>query len=209
MTLVRPAAIAVLAICAWFAAQLISTATGTGSEMAFSISEQLIRVGAPFALALIDWWPPKLAFSLGRFLFALGILKLTLVASLAGQGLRALVSIPDRPELSGLVSKALEKSVGQTWTPIRLEMAVGFLGAIDLAVAFSLLATRSRAVAILGALWIAFHTSLWTLALGPDGYAETLIRAGLIGAPVVLAAFSILAVREGRPEILPALPTKR
>jgi len=204
LTLVRPAALAVLAIVAWFAAQLLSTATGNATSTAFSVSEQLVRVGAPFALALIDWWPPKLAFSLGRFLFALGLLKLTLCLSLGGQALRALVSIPDRPQFTALVEKAASKLPGEPWSPLRLDMAVGVLGGIDLAVAICLLVTRSRAVAIGGALWIAFRTTLWTIALGPDGYAETLIRAGLVGSPLVLAAFSILAVRESKPQILPA-----
>jgi hypothetical protein len=208
LTLVRPAAIAVLAIVAWFGAQIISTATGDAATVGFSVSEQLVRVGAPFALALIDWWPPKLAFSLGRFLFALGMLRLTLCLSLAGQGLRTLLSIPDRPALCDIVSKAVEKCFGEPWSEVRTEMAVSVLGGIDLAVAISMMATRSRAVAIGGAAWIAFRTSLWTIALGPDGYAETLIRAGLVGAPVVLAAFSILAVREPKPEILPAVARK-
>jgi hypothetical protein len=204
LTLVRPAAIAVLAIVAWFGAQIISTATAGTPSVAFNVSEQLIRVGAPFALALIDWWPPKLAFSLGRFLFALGLLKLTLCLSLAGQAFRTLLSIPDRPAMCDLVTKAVEKCCSEPWSAVRTDMAVGVLGGIDLAVAISLMVTRSRVVTIGAAAWIAFRTSLWTIALGPDGYAETLIRAGLVGAPLVLAAFSILAVREPKPEILPA-----
>ena len=204
LTLVRPAAIAVLAIVAWFGVQIISVATGDAPTIGFNVSEQLIRVGAPFALALIDWWPPKLAFSLGRFLFSLGLLRLTLCVSLAGQGLRTLLSIPDRPGLCDLVTKAVEKCLGESWSAVRTDMAVGVWGAVDLAFAISMLATRSRAVAIGGAAWITFRTALWTIALGPDGYAETLIRAGLVGAPLVLAAFSILAVREPKPEILPA-----
>ena len=204
LTLVRPAAIAVLAIVAWFGAQIISTATAGTPSVAFNVSEQLIRVGAPFALALIDWWPPKLAFSLGRFLFALGLLKLTLCLSLAGQAFRTLLSIPDRPAMCDLVTKAVEKFSVEPWSAVRTDMAVGVLGGIDLAVAISLMVTRSRIVTIGGAVWIAFRTSLWTIALGPNGYAETLIRAGLVGAPLVLAAFSILAVREPKPEILPA-----
>jgi len=209
LTLVRPAAIAVLAIVAWFGAQLISSATGGGPAATFGVSEQLIRIGAPFALALIDWWPPRLAFSLGRFLFALGLLKLTLCASLAGQGLRALLSIPDRPQFAALVEKTVAKCLGETWSPLRTDMAVGVLGGIDLAVAISLAVTRSRALCIGGAIWIAFRIGLWTVALGPDGYAETLIRAGLVGAPLVLAAFSILAVREGKAEILPAVAPRK
>lgn len=209
ITLVRPAAVAVLAIVAWFGAQLISSATGDPSAIAFSVSEQLIRVGAPFALALIDWWPPKLAFSLGRFLFALGFLKLTLCLSLGGQALRELLSIPDRPQFAALVEKAVGKCFAEPWSPMRVDMAVGVLGGIDLAVAISLLVTRSRGVAIGGALWLAFRMSLWTIALGPDGYAESLVRAGLVGAPLVLAAFSILAVRESKPEILPATAARK
>jgi hypothetical protein len=208
LTLVRPAAIAVLAIVAWFGAQIISTATGDVSMIGFSVSEQLVRVGAPFALALIDWWPPKLAFSLGRFLFSLALLRLTLCISLAGQAFRTLLSIPERPAQCDLVTKAVEKCLGEPWSAMRTDMAVGVLGGVDLAVAICLMATRSRAVAIGGAAWIALRTSLWTIALGPDGYAETLIRAGLVGAPLVLAAFSILAVREPKPEILPAVPRK-
>jgi len=209
LTLVRPAAIAVLAIVAWFGAQIIGTASGDAPTVGFSVSEQLIRVGAPFALALIDWWPPKLAFSLGRFLFALGLLKLTLCLSLGGQALRALLSIPDRPAYCDLVAKAVAKCSGEPWSPLRTDMAVGALGGIDLAAAICLLVTRSRVIVIGGALWIAFRTSLWTIALGPDGYAETLVRAGLVGAPVVLAAFSILAVREAKPEILPAVAVRK
>jgi hypothetical protein len=204
LTLVRPAAIAVLAVVAWFGVQIISTATGDGPAIGFSVSEQLIRVGAPFALALIDWWPPKLAFSLGRLLFSLGLLRLTLCLSLAGQAFRELLSIPDRPGMCDLVTKAVQKAFGEPWSAVRTDMAVGVLGGVDLAVAISLLVTRSRAVTIGASVWIAFRTSLWTVALGPDGYAETLIRAGLVGAPLVLAAFSILAVREAKPEILPA-----
>jgi hypothetical protein len=204
LTLVRPAAVAVLAIVAWFAAQLIHSGRTETIGAGFSVGEQAIRVAAPFALALIDWWPPKLAFSLGRFLFALGVMKLALCVSLAAQGLRALVSIPDRAPLTELAGKAVEKCLNETWSTVRLEMAVGLLGAGDLAAAICLAATRSRAVAIVAAVWIAFRTSLWTIALGSDGYAQTLIRAGMIGAPVVLAAFSILAVKENKPEILPA-----
>ena len=207
LTLVRPAAVAVLAIVAWFGAQLISTATGDAESIAFSVSEQLIRVGAPFALALIDWWPPKLAFSLGRFLFALGMLRLTLCLSLAGQAFRELLSIPDRPQFALLIEKAVQKCAAEPWSPQRVDMAVGVLGGVDLAVAICLF-TRSRAISILAAVWLTFRLSLWTIALGPDGYAESLVRAGLIGAPLVLAAFSILAVREGKTEILPASPAR-
>ena len=206
LTLVRPTAVAVLAIVAWFGAQLISTATGESELGAVNIAEQVIRVGAPFALALIDWWPPKLAFSLGRFLFALNLLRLSFCISLGAQALRALISITDRPALAAVIDKAVAKVFATTWSPQRVDMSVAFLGAIDLSVAFCVLVTRSRAAAIGGALWVALRTSVWTIALGPNGYAETLIRAGLIGAPLVLAAFSILAVRESKPEILPAIP---
>ncbi len=209
LTLVRPTAVAVLAIVAWFGAQLISTATGDAASLAFSMTEQLVRVGAPFALALIDWWPPKLAFSLGRFLFALGLLRLTLVLSLGGQALRELVSIPDRPQFTALIDQAVMKCGLERWSPLRVDMAVGALGGVDLAVAICLLVNRSRFVAIGSSIWLAFRMSLWTIALGPNGYAESLVRAGLVGGPLVLAAFSILAVREGKSEILPATATKK
>src|SRR4029078_12880469 len=51
LTLVRPTAVAVLAIVSWFGAQLISSAIGDAQNVTFSVTEQLIRVGAPFALA--------------------------------------------------------------------------------------------------------------------------------------------------------------
>lgn len=204
LTLVRPTAVATLAIVAWFAAQIIGVTTADPAIRGFEISEQLVRVAAPFALALIDWWPPRLAFSLGRFLFGLGLLKLCHAASLGGQALRELLSFPDRPLYANLVDKAVRNCGLQPWSPVRLDMAVGVLGGIDLAAAICLLMTRSRWIAIGGAAWITFRTSLWTIALGPDGYADTLLRAALLGAPVVSAAFSILAVREPKPEILPA-----
>ena len=49
---------------------------------------------------------------------------------------------------------------------------------------------------------------MWTIALGPEGYPETLVRAAEAGVPFVLAAFAMLAVREHPPEILPIAPSK-
>jgi hypothetical protein len=175
----------------------------------FAPAEQVVRAAAPISLALIDWWPPPLKFSLGRFLFGLGFLRSAAVMSLIAQGLRTLISLPDRPRAIELVQRAATAVGAGPLTETQAGMGLGLLGGIDVGVAIAFFATRSRLVAFLTMIWCLFRVSLWTFAYGAGGYADTLLRAGLVGAPFVAMAFSVLAVRELPPLILPADAPKK
>lgn len=205
ISLVRPVWIALFAASGWFGAQAVAAAmSADGHWNLFLPAEQVIRAASPLALAFIDWWPPKLKFTLGRFLMSLSLLKWSAVISLAGQGLRTLLSMPDRPRLLELVERAAAAFKFGPWSLEQCGMAVGAMGGIDLGVALAFAMTRSRGVALIAGAWCVCRVGLWTFAFGPDGYAETLLRSGLVGAPLTIAAFSFLAVRERPPEILTA-----
>lgn len=205
VTLVRPIWVALLAAGGWFVAQAVASSVMADGELnLFAPAEQVVRAAAPVSLALVDWWPPRLKFSLGRFLFGLGFLRTGAVISLMAQGLRTLLSLPDRARSLELVQKAVASVGAGPLSETQAAMGLGLLGGIDVGIAIAFVATRSKLVAFLMAAWCLFRISLWTFAFGAGGYADTLLRAGLVGAPVVAMAFSVLAVRELPPEILPA-----
>ena len=210
LSLVRPVWIAQFAAAGWFVAQGFAVATAAdGNWNSFRLAEQLIRIAPPIALALVDWYPPKLRFTLGRFLISLGMLKYAAVISLSAQGLRTLLSIPDRARLLEMTEKVASTFKWGSWSPDQAGMAVGALGGIDIGVALAFAASRSRAVALVTAAWCLARISLWTFAFGPNGYADTLLRVALVGAPLTMAAFSIFAVKEQPPEILPVAAPKK
>jgi hypothetical protein len=210
LVLVRPAWVALLAVLGWFTVQAVGALTAADGTTNWIVpAEQLVRIMAPLSLALIDWWPPKLKFSLGRFLFAMGLLRIAATVSIAAGGVSMLISGGDPSRLLPLAKKALVMIGSADPSDATAGMAMGLIGGIDLGMALSLIATRSRGVAVLVGLWSVWRICLWTLAYGPQGYSETLLRVAQAGAPLAMAAFSYLAVKEAPPQILPAGEQRR
>ncbi|MBX3442467.1 MAG: hypothetical protein KF774_08665 [Planctomyces sp.] len=204
VSLVRPMWLALFAAAGWFAAEAAASLTRGGEPgAAFVALEHAVWIAAPISLAMLDWWPPKLKFTLGRFVFALGLLRWTAATSLAAQGAKQLWSLGERTRLEELVSRSLTAAHAADGTPEQIPLAMGALAGADIAIALLLAATRSRSVACLAGAWCLARIAMWTLAFGPEGYPETLVRAALPGAPLVLAAFAFIGTRVAPPEILP------
>lgn len=207
VTLIRPVGLVLLIVSAGFCVHALEPFfMPAGTRDVFTPVEHLVRIASPLALALVDWWPPRLKAGLGRLLVALGLLRFGAAASIAAQGLRSLASLPDREQLLEVVRRGAVALEIPERTADQASLTLGFLGGIDVGMAILLVSTRSKFASVLVGMWSLFRISVWTLALGPEGYAETLVRAAQAGAPFVLAAFTFLAVREHPSEILPLLP---
>ena len=92
VTLSRPLWPALLLIGIWFTAASSVHFYEDGSSLPALVPiEHAVRFLTPWALILVDFFPPRLKFGLARFLAAMVMLRLGIVASLLGTGLRAIL----------------------------------------------------------------------------------------------------------------------
>jgi hypothetical protein len=203
--LVRPNWPGLLATVGWFAAAAAAAVLGPGESWDWlSPGEQLVRIAAPMSLALLDWWPPRARFSLGRFLVALWMLRATAGLSTIAQGIKTLADTLHREQLYELLEGFVVCCIGPAPPVEHHERWLGLVGGLDVGLALAFLTVRSRPAAGLLIGWNVLRIGAWTLAFGTQGYSETLLRVAQAGGPLVILLFWLLTVRETPPTILPA-----
>lgn len=153
------------------------------------------------ALIFVDFWPPKLKFSLGMHAFGLWTLRTATCAAFIAQGLHAVIQSHFGGNWMTVMQQALEKLTGQPFDDRDVGFALALLGAVNIAVGFAFLIRRSRLAALCATMWGIVAAGVFTVAAGETLYAETLIRGAFIGGPATLLSYWWLSIREQPPTV--------
>jgi len=206
LTLFRPISLLLAAITIWQAGEAVSALMlnhGTIPEL--EPAEQAVRFIAPLGLLLIDFWPPKIRPTLAFCLASIGLMRLAAVATFAAHGMVAIFQYRHGGNFVELITQSAQNALHYDLDPTWARRSLAVIGAMDVAVAFSLLTSRCRPVVFWMALW-GFATAFSRiLAYGVDGYDMTLIRIANGGVPFAIFLFWMTAVQEQKPSILPEL----
>ncbi|MCA9026980.1 MAG: hypothetical protein KDA86_17365 [Planctomycetaceae bacterium] len=203
LTLVRPSWPMLLLVTLWFTA---ISCTAILHEIDFEAVlvpvEQAIRSLAPLGLLVLDFWPPKLKSHLGRTVITMWLLRLGLTITFAGLGLVALMqSVTSGPLLE--VIRTIVASGGMSdFSDEFVRVILAVVGGIELALAFNLLASRSKPLLVMTALWGFCSAALPMVSLGFAGFPESLVRFPEGGVAVVLLLYFSLSIREFPPEVV-------
>lgn len=201
LTLMRPNWPLLLVMTLWFAASAAAPAVDDAGWLV--TLEQVTRVSTPLVLLLVDFWPPPLSFSIGRATVALGILRVGIIASLAARIGRLWGECAHPGDWSSLLEQCVRHvDAGSAGATPVVQLLVIVL-AVDAALGFSLLISRSRPAAMLLALWHVALGSLPLIAFGPDALDACLLQSAAAGAPLALGLYWICAVKEQPAIIVP------
>lgn len=199
-TLLRPSWPVLLCVVLWFGAEAAAPVVNDGGVL--SLLALVVRAAVPLVLLLVDFWPPALSFSIGRAQVALALLRLALVTSIAAGGVLKLLELAEPGEWTALLRDAAT-TLGVNATDAQLAQGLAALLAVDIALAWSALTSRSRPGLGLLAAWIVAEAALWIAARGSAGYALFLLDASTAGAPLAVLLFWVCAVKEQPPVIVP------
>jgi hypothetical protein len=199
-TLLRPSWPVLLAVILWFGAEAAAPVVNDGHVL--DLLAGVIRVAMPLVLLLVDFWPPPLAFSIGRAKVAIALLRIALVTSIAAEGVLKLVAIADGGAWADLVREAAT-GIGLTATDAQVSQTLAIMLAADFGLAWASLTSRNRLSLGVLAGWIVTVAAVWIAARGPSGYAEFLLHASAAGAPLAVLLFWVCAVKEQPPIIVP------
>jgi hypothetical protein len=163
----------------------------------------LAGVTTPLVLLLADFWPPALAFSIGRGQVAMLLLRTGIIIALIGHALLLLGECGQPGDWAAAIRTAYQRVSGHDAASARVVQLLAVAAAIDLAMAVNLLAARVRPLALVLAAWGAALAALPVVAGGPLEYPAALQRAAMSGAPLALFCWWLCAVREQPPIIVP------
>ncbi|MCA8999277.1 MAG: hypothetical protein KDA80_19950 [Planctomycetaceae bacterium] len=184
----------------------IATATVVmehGPHPLFSSLEQAVALAAPLALLLIDFWPPGIRPNLVLTLSAMALLRLATVITFVTQGILALLQFRSGGSLTKVIIQTAQNVAHREVTEAQAQLALGVIGVVQIALAFSLLMARSKASALWMAIVGLLSAASRTLAFGMQGYDLSLLRFAEAGVPFVLLMFWLLAYQEQPAVILP------
>lgn len=202
ITLLRPCWFVLLPVTLWFGL-VIAVATLKTRDW-FRPAEQATLCMVPFALLLLDFWPPRLKYSLGRGLLAMFLLRVAAAAAFVAYGVKILLQVRSTGAYAHAVERVIQNVAQTSLAPEQLQSVLGILGGIAVGGGILLLFIRSRALALVlsGAGIVAAATAV--LAEGPAAYPLVLLRSGLWGAVFAMFLHWALAVREQPPIVRPA-----
>lgn len=202
LTLFRPCWPVLGPVALWFG---LSTAAGVlagGGPLA--AASEATRTLTPLALLLLDLWPPRVRYSLGRGMLAMFLLRIGAVLAFVGYGLLALRQSQTGGPLLELVSACSLNVLRRELSPAEAQSALGVIGGVAIGLALGLLFVRSRVVAFTttaaGLLLAMSHV----FAFGPAAWPLVLLHAPDAGAPAALGLHWLLAVKEQPAVTLPA-----
>lgn len=165
---------------------------------------QAARYLTPLALLLLDFWPPRVKFSLGRAMVGLFFLRLGIVLTFAGEGFLALQQSRGGGPLAGQLDRALVNVFFWQGTSEQVQTTLGVIGGLYVGLALGLLLVRSRGIALLMAIVAGLAAMSYVVALGPDAWPQTLLHAPQAGAAFALFLHWWLAVKEQPAVTIPA-----
>lgn len=206
LTLFRPISLLLAAITIWQGGEAISALMlnhGTIPEL--EPAEQAVRFMAPVGLLLIDFWPPKIKPTLAFCMASIGLLRLAAVATFAAHGMVAIFQYRHGGNFVELITLSSKNVLHYELDPTWARRSLAVIGAMDVALAFSLFTSRCRPVVFWMALWGFATAASRTLAYRADGYDMTLVRIANGGVPFVIFLFWMTAVQEQKPKVLPEL----
>lgn len=202
LTLFRPCWPVLLPVTAWFA--LIAAIGPLSGLEPYRPVTHAVRYLAPFALLLLDFWPPRLSFSLGRAMVALILLRLGIVLSLLGQGWLALGQSRTGGPLVRQLQVALHSVFRWTTSADQAQTALGIVGGVLMGLAIGLLLVRSRGIALLIAICGSAAAMTYVIAGGNSAWDQTLLHAAPAGSAFTIFLYWWLAVREQPAITVPA-----
>ena len=201
LTLMRPLWPLLVIVTFWFGACAVARYLET--EQAPAAGALIIHVVSPLVLLLVDFWPPPLAFSIGRATVSLALLRMGIILSLGFHAALVWCELADPGRWSQLVDQAVRvMEVPSAGAGLTRQVLAAIL-ALDAALAVNLLLSRSRPAALLPAAWCIALAALPLIARGPDAAAESLLLASAGGAPLALGLYWMMSVKEQPPIIVP------
>lgn len=202
LTLFRPCWPVLFPVTVWFA--VVAAAGLFAAGDAGSLCIHSTRVVTPWALLLLDFWPPHLRYSLGRGMFANFCLRAGTVLMLTAYGWQSWQQSQQGGPLMEILSRVSRQVLGLEVNGDEARLALGVLGGIEVGLALALLLVRSRAVAFLIVCWGVTAAMSSVVAVGPAAWHLVLLQAPDAGAPCALGLHWLLAVKEQPAVTLPA-----
>jgi hypothetical protein len=184
----------------WFGAEVAAPVVNDGHLV--QLLAGVLRVAMPLVLLLVDFWPPPLAFSIGRAQVAIALLRIALVTSVAAEGVLKFAAIAVGGAWADLVREAAV-GIGLTATDAQVSQVLAVMLAADFGLAWSALTSRNRLSLGVLAGWIVTLAAAWIAARGPGGYAEFLLHVSAAAAPLAVLLFWVCAIKEQPPIIVP------
>ncbi len=204
LTVMRPSWVTLLPVSIWFSAVSLAAIIHDIDVRAVLVPvEQAIRTFAPLGLLVIDFWPPRIKSHLGRTVMTMWLLRLGIALTFAGLGLVAILQGLQSGPLLGVVQSVAHAISGAELPEEMARFTLAVIGGIELALAFNVLASRSRPMLALTAVWGFASAAVRMVDLGLAGFPESLVRIGEGGVPVVLLLYFSLSVKEFPTEIIP------
>jgi hypothetical protein len=201
LTLLRPCWPVLFPVAAWFG--VLAAAPAVATQESATAASLMAGVTTPLVLLLVDFWPPALAFSIGRGQVAMLLLRTGVIIAFIAHAVLLLRECGDPGEWDAATRRAYETLTGLDATGARVVQLLAAAAAIDLALALNLLAARVRPLALALAVWGAAIAALPVVAGGPLEYPAALQSAALGGAPLALFFWWLCALREQSPIIIP------
>jgi hypothetical protein len=204
LTLVRPSWAVLLPVSGWLLAE---TAAGlwhdSSTATILEAGTHGVRIVVPIALLLVDYWPPSLRPTLSFCRTTVILLQLGIAVTYTAYGLVAMHQFRNGGPMVDLIVQSVQKVWQRTLEPASVQQTLAVIGAVDIGAAFVILTSRSRTCALWLTAWGVLTASLYFLALGVQGYHESLMRVADGGAPLAVLLFWIRAVREQKPQFVP------
>ncbi len=196
LALIRPCWFILFPAYGWLTLAAIGTGFQSPAYKPLAGLEHLAGSVAPLALILMDFWPPKLKFSLGLYSTGLWLLRIGASLAFIAQGIHAVIQSHFGGAWVEVMQQALENLTRREFSDRDVRFALSVLGVCDVAVGFALWIRRSRIAALSATFWGIVAAGCFTVASGETNYAETMTRAALIGAPATLLLHWWLATHE-------------
>jgi hypothetical protein len=196
LALVRPCWFILFPAYLWLTLAAVGSGFASPAYKPLAGLEHAAGSVAPLALLLIDFWPPKLKFSLGMYSTGLWLLRIGAAVSFIAQGVYAVIQSHFGGPWIDIMQQTLDHLAPREFTERDVQFALTVLGMIDVAVGFALWIRRSRIAALAAAVWGIVAAGFYTVASGETLYAETLVQAAMIGAPATLLIHYWLAIHE-------------
>lgn len=205
LTLLRPSWVLLLPVVIWFAGTSLMPIVKNDVPLPMLHPCAMASVmTAPLALMILDFWPPTLKSHLGRTVASMWLLRLAAAATFAGHGLLALGHSIDGGESMDLLMAVSDKVFGWEMTDANARWVLTIIGGLDLGLALNVLASRSKPIVLLMAVWGFATAASYVILSGPQGFPEVMLRVANGGIPLVLFLYWALSIKEAPIEVVKA-----